>query len=156
MWRYSLLLLIALPPLAITLNHDTISAILIIVWTMLVIPICILQAIDYLSRHSHDQSPLIKNLLRVPVGCFGLLSFIMGAALVAWCLYNVCVRRLPEYTGPTDILSLLFSGFGIGPGLMAFGCYWMALALNPAQVMPDEPADEFETDADGEGQEDEA
>ncbi len=131
-----------LPPVAIFLNHDVISVVLIIVWMMLVIPLCILQAIDALSQSRRNQ-PTGKNFLRAFVGTFGLISFAMGASIVLWCLTNLSVKRLPGYSGPTDAFGFLLSGFGIGPTLMVFGWHRMALAFNPTSATEGED-EEFE------------
>lgn len=130
MWKLSLLLLIVLPPLAIVLNYDVVSSVLIIMWTMLVIPVCILQAIDALRQNKRNQLKG-KLLLRVFVGMFGLLSLIIGTSIALWCLYNLFVKRLPEYSGPTDAIGFLVSGFGTGPTLLVFGWHCMTLAWNP-------------------------
>lgn len=132
MWRVALILLLLLPPLAIAWNHDTWSSILLIGWTMLVLPVCILQGIDFFQAteaKTGRQARLVRGLLRIPIGLFGLLSLLIGLTIVAWCLYNVFVRRLPEYSGPDNPFVLLLSGFGVAPSLIAFGVHLTRLSL---------------------------
>ena len=60
---------------------------------------------------------------------FGLLTCFIGGSIVAWCLYNLCIHRFPEYTGPSNIFSLLIGGFGVGPALFTVGKFWVCSAL---------------------------
>ncbi|HEX8834266.1 MAG TPA: hypothetical protein VF719_08695 [Abditibacteriaceae bacterium] len=127
-------MLIVVPPVAIVLNHDVISAVLMIVWTTLIIPLCILHAIDYLRASTfEDHSLILRTLVKVPIALLGLLSFIMGAAIVVWCLYNICVQRLPGYTGPKDVVDLFLGRFGIASILVSFGWYLIQLSIGREQ-----------------------
>ena len=67
----------------------------------------------------------------------GLLAIAMGAALVLWCLFNVLVMRLPEYSGP-GLLEIVFGGFGIATLLIGCGRHWLCRALgrNPSDEGP--------------------
>jgi C4-dicarboxylate transporter len=129
MKRLPLLLLIVLPLIAVVLNQEVVSAILIICWTSVVIPLCILQLLDFLRGHStNKRSSFSRNLLRAPTAFLGLVSCIMGASIIAWCLYNVGVRRMPEYSVPNAV-GLALGSFGIAPTLFAFGSYLIKLSV---------------------------
>jgi cytosine/uracil/thiamine/allantoin permease len=139
MWRCLLILLIVLPPAAIALNHEVISFLLIMGWTIVVIPLCILQAIDFFRNGHSPRHVWVKNILRIPIALFGLLSFLSGLSIIAWCVYNIAVRRLPEYSGPTDTLGLWLSGFGVGPALTSFGWYLLRLSVSRVNKHQEKP-----------------
>ena len=68
---------------------------------------------------------MISLILRVCKTILGFISCVIGALIIVWCLYNVFVRLLPEYTGPPDFISLLIGGFGIGSVLFSYGLKWL-------------------------------
>lgn len=83
-----LLALVFIPALAFWLNHDTISAVLIIVWTILVLPAGILTAVDYL-RYRRVHTPVVKGALRVIVliaGVAGIVSTVLIWGGILWML----------------------------------------------------------------------
>ena len=140
MWRLSLFLLFALPPAAIALNPHPIASVMIISWTMLVIPLCFMHMIDYLKNPQRKKRrPATELLVRTPIFCLGALSALFGVSIIAWCLYNVCIKLLPEYSGPKNSLELFLEGFGIGPTLVLFGLYLVRLALHKTQSATDVP-----------------
>ena len=138
MLRVLLILFFALPPLAIVLNHDVISFVLIVVWTFAIIPLCVLWAIDFFRSDDKSSPAWIRIMMRVPIALLGILSSCIGLAIVAWCLYNVVIQRMPEYNGPGDAVGLWLDGFGIAPALLTFG--WYLLRLSNRRV--DESSDE--------------
>ena len=138
MLRVLLVLLFALPPLAIVLNHDVISFVLIIGWTFAIIPLLMLRAIDFFRSGEKSSPAWIKNVMRVPIALLGILSFSIGLAIVAWCLYNVVIQRMPEYSGPSDAVGLWLSGFGIAPVLLTFGWYLLRLSVRRLNELGDE------------------
>lgn len=132
MWRYLLVLLMALPPAAVLLNHDIISLVFILGWTYVVIPLCIVQAVDLCRDPRQRRSTWVRNSIKAAVGLFGLFSLLAGAFIIVWCLFNVGVQRLPEYSGPADAVEVWLSRFGIAPVLIAFGWYLIRLSLHAA------------------------
>jgi hypothetical protein len=129
MWRSLFLLLVLLPLLAIIWKHDTISSLLMITWMVLIVPLCILHAIDNLRSGQPRQPEWLKKLVRVAVALFGLISLLMGLSIVGWCLYNVAVKRQPEYSGPDTPTELWLGGFGIAVPLMSCGAFLINLAM---------------------------
>jgi hypothetical protein len=129
MWRSLFLLLVLIPPLAIIWKHDTISLLLMITWMVLIVPLCILHAIDNLRSGQPGQPEWFKKLVRFFVAFFGLISLLMGLTIIGWCLYNVAVKRLPEYSGPGTPIELWLGGFGIAVPLISFGIFLIRLAL---------------------------
>ncbi len=125
MGRLLFCLFVALPFAAIALNHDSISALFMIVWTVVVIPLSMLRGLDYLRIKKRPSTA--ETLLKIPFLLLGLLSIGMGAAIIAWCLTNVFIKLLPEYSGETNIIALLIDGFGIASLLIAFGAYLLRL-----------------------------
>ncbi len=127
MWRYLLALLISLPPLALVLNHDVISTVLMIGWTCIIIPLCLLQAVNFLRSNPSQQRTLLKNILRIPVALLGLTAIASGLSIILWVLYNLITSRSPLYTGPDNLSDLLLNGFGIATVLIGFG--WAMLKI---------------------------
>ena len=129
MKRLPLLLFFVLPPIAVALNKEIVSAVLIICWTAVVIPLCVLQLLDFFRIEARDKwASLSRNLLRIPIAFLGLVSCFMGASIIVWCFYNLGVRKMPEYTGP-DAIGLALGSFGIAPTLFAFGAYLIKLSV---------------------------
>ena len=125
MWRY--VLLISLPPLAVALNHDIISLVISIGWTFAVIPLCIVHTLDVFRDPGCSKKA--RRFLRVPFFISGLISLLIGVCIVLWCLYNVFIHTLPEYSGPGSVIELALGGFGISSVMIGFGWYLMALSL---------------------------
>lgn len=139
MWRYLLTLLIVLPPAAIALNHEVVSALLMIGWTVIVIPLCILQAIDFF-RNNHSPRPVwVKNIIRIPIALLGLLSLLSGVSIIAWCAYNLAGLRTPEFSGSIDTLRLLLCVFFVAPMLIGFGRYLLRLSLSRVDKPEEKP-----------------
>lgn len=119
-----------MPIVAVALNHDTISFVLIVAWVAIIIPLCILQAIDFFRDNHNPRLKWLKNVVRIPIFLFGLVSSLAGVGVIAWCLYNVVIQRLAEYSGPKSGIELWMNGFGIGPVLASFGWYLLRLSLS--------------------------
>ena len=119
---------ILFPVFAFVLNHDFFSAVILIVWLVLLIPLDIVTVIDRYRTTDKDNILTKQGLLltKVLILCLGLCSIIIGASIIVWVLYNIFIERLPEYSGPRTICG----GFGIGPSLCAYGMYLLRLAFN--------------------------
>ncbi|MCB1037856.1 MAG: hypothetical protein KDD47_28740 [Acidobacteria bacterium] len=87
---------------------------------LLGIPICILLYWDFIRAFGEypETRPkgVVAVLLAAPVAILGAISLLFGVAIILWVLYNLLVERQPEFQGPA-----LLAGFGLGPGLIAFG-----------------------------------
>ena len=73
--------------------------ILFIVWILVLLPIAILWTVEWFAKS--ESGPLwqriLKNVLRLPIGLFGLTAMVIGVAVVGWLLYNVFVETQPEF-----------------------------------------------------------
>ncbi|GBC96901.1 hypothetical protein HRbin16_02713 [bacterium HR16] len=141
--RISLLLvaLVLIPALAFWLNHDTISAVLIIVWTVLVLPIGILTAVDYL-RFRRVHAPVVKGALRVIVLIAGIGGIMTTALIWGGILWTLLRFRLDARGLILALGSLTKAGLGTACGL--FSWYLVRLALRGEE--PFDEGDNEETD----------
>lgn len=121
-----LLLSLVAMPLSLLLTGLTHSG-----WFLLgfvaALPLSILYWMDLgqALRDTADRRPWVRLLglvMGVPQALFGLACASIGAAIIAWVLYNTFVERQPEYTGG-------FLSFGIGPLLVLFGAGWLFTAF---------------------------
>ncbi|MDR2790011.1 MAG: hypothetical protein LBB59_03435 [Campylobacteraceae bacterium] len=92
---------------------------LVIIAFIVALPLTILYLIDLGRelRDSNSTTPFRRAaglFLGLPQAIFGLLSIIIGAAIIIWVVYNSLWQRSPNYTGG-------FLRFGLGPGLVLFG-----------------------------------
>lgn len=135
--RITLLLitLVLIPALAFWLNHNTISAVLIIVWTVVVLPIGILTAVDY-HRYRYVHAPVVRGALRVIVllaGVAGIASTVLIWGGILWMLFRFRwdVRWLLSALGiPTK------AALGTACGL--FSWYLARLALRGEEPFDEE------------------
>ena len=147
-----LLIYLGVPAFGLMLNHETITAVLAIVYTFLLIPFGILRVIDFYRTNDGKTmlSRVFNVVFRVPLAVFGFVCLVAGIAIIGWVLYNVFVERQKEYSGPPFILGL--ASFGFGVPLVLYG--WLTLrsvARRKAQVtLSPEERDEFERNEDDE------
>jgi len=104
----------------------TIFFILLFIW----LPIFLLTAKDKLIKLKENTGDnylgkISHILLALPIALLGLISIIIGVAIVAWVLYNQFIERQPQYKAPISYLGL----FGIGPSLIGMGAYWIYSAI---------------------------
>lgn len=120
-----LLIYLGVPVVGLILNHETITAVLAIIYIFLLIPFGILRMIDF-YRSNDGTSALSRTfnlLFRVPLGLFGLVCVAVGFGIIGWVLYNLFVERQKEYSGPSFISGL--GSFGVSVPLILFG--WFTL-----------------------------
>lgn len=106
-----------------------------LIFTLCVVlfPILVLSIVDALRQLRRSNQPskplssIFATLLSLPVLLMGLLAATVGAAIITWVLYNLIVERLPQFTGPSLIISL--SSFGLGFPLLFLGWRWIRLAF---------------------------
>jgi hypothetical protein len=63
----------------------------------------------------------------------GIISLIIGAAIILWALYNVFVERLEGYSGPESPLALLLGGFGLAGLLFKYGWHSLLIMIGVRQ-----------------------
>lgn len=128
-WRVSLILLLMLPVVFALVRDDTVRVVVLLVWMMLVIPVCILHAVDFCEQEQkRSEARLLQTLLRVPVGLFGAVSLLLGLAMAVWIGYNLFIHREPEFTGPFGVVDVLARGLGLAGLLLGFGASLVRLA----------------------------
>jgi hypothetical protein len=149
-----LLVYLGVPVVAVSLNNETLGAVLGIVYISLLIPFGILKLIDFYRTNAGSTlfSSIFNALFRVPVALFGLVCLVAGVAIIGWVLYNVFVERQKEYSGPRFIVG--FGSFGAAVPLVLYG--WLTLRSvlrrrNSAALSP-EQQQEFEREEDDEEQ----
>ena len=107
-------------PFLLPASWETAATICALVALLLGLPVTIATLLDITQDASVQASPW-GWLLRVPAMVFGLVSCVIGLSITGWVLYNVFVERLPEYTGPGNVVALFFCGFGMALPMVAFG-----------------------------------
>jgi len=120
-----LLIYLGVPAFLVWLNHETISAVLAIVYILLLLPFGILRLVDFYRTNDGTTvlSRLFNLLFRVPLALFGLVCFVAGAAIIGWVLYNVFIERQKGYSGPGFVIGS--ASFGVGVPLVFYG--WITL-----------------------------
>lgn len=105
----------------------TITAILVCTGIFIVLPaILMLRALDFLRKpRKEEESGIVRAVARMPVFLLGIVSILMGLAIVAWFLYNILIEEQEEYSGPKSLLG----GLGIGPACIAFGTMALRASL---------------------------
>ena len=114
---------LGVPMLASSLSNETARSVLGIVYLFLLIPCAIVKCIDYYKTNAGGSfiSRLFNVLFRVPLALFGLLCLLGGLSIIGWVLYNVCVQRQKQYTGPHWIIGIGSFGFGVPLVLYGWG-----------------------------------
>jgi hypothetical protein len=145
-----LLIYLGVPAIAILLNHETISAVIAILYILVLIPIGILRMIDFYRTNDGTTvlSRVFNILFRVPLALFGLLCLVAGVAIIGWVIYNVFVERQKEYSGPRWILGL--GSFGVGVPLMLYGWFTLRSVVRRKVELSPEEQEEFEHEEDDE------
>jgi Zn-dependent protease with chaperone function len=126
MRQYTIALFLGVPILFFATNIDIIKTITIIFWTAIILPLCIVQSIDYIQEESKEGSSrkrFVQDILRMPIGCFGVLSFLIGLLIFLFGLYNLFIKRLPEFTG--DFFGIFTTAFGF----LSFGISTIGIAV---------------------------
>ena len=145
-------LLLGVPIGAWLSNSLTATAIVVLIYMLLLVPIGILRMVDF--YRTNDGTTLFgcafNALFRVPLALFGLVSLVIGMAIIVWVLYNVFVERQRQYTGPRFILGL--GSFGIGAPLVVYG--WVTLRSAVRRIQEVTLSPDGKQESDGEARED--
>jgi hypothetical protein len=149
-----LLIYLGVPAFLVLLNHETISAVLAIVYIFLLIPFGILRVIDF--YRTNDGTTVLSRafnlLFRVPLALFGFVCLGAGVTMIGWVLYNVFIERRKEYTGPSFVIG--WASFGVGLPLVLYGWFTLRSAVRrkeAARISPEEQKDFEHEDDDEEG-----
>jgi hypothetical protein len=138
--------------ITLELTNETVTSVLVIVYIMLVIPIGVLQGIDFFRTNDGNTtfSRIFNALFRVPLALFGLVCLISGIAIIGWVVYNVFVERQKEYSGPSFVLGL--GSFGVGLPLVLYGWFTLRSAVRRKGkvTLSSEDQDEFDREEDDE------
>ncbi|HYW77425.1 MAG TPA: hypothetical protein VFA48_12555 [Gammaproteobacteria bacterium] len=124
-------------------NNSSVSTVLAIAFVLVWIPVFLLTVRDRLVRKRAGltaDSRVQRALYSCPDILLGSFSLVFGLMMIIWVLYNVFLRRLPEYTGPSIVDSL--GSFGIGVPLLLYGLDRIRSALHSgksARKRPQEP-----------------
>jgi hypothetical protein len=124
--KYTAAAFILFPVIAIIARNKIISSIFIVSWILL-IPVCTLYLIDWYRASERNSiiSEIERNILRIPIVLFGVISTIIGTAILMWLFYGLFVEEQLRYTGLPTILG----GLGGGTILVVLGVYLIRLAL---------------------------
>ena len=120
-----LLAYLGVPVIAAMVPNATMSAVLVIIYIFLFIPVGILRLIDFYRTNdgATSFSRIFNVLFRVPLALFGFVCLVAGVAIIGWVLYNVFVERQEQYSGPSFVFGL--GSFGVGVPLVLYG--WSTL-----------------------------
>ncbi|MDH5650356.1 MAG: hypothetical protein OEZ39_00640 [Gammaproteobacteria bacterium] len=91
-------------------------------------------------RETENSSMTVRTLgiiFGVPQALFGLVSFSTGLSIIIWVLYNTFIKTTPQYSG--GILE-----FGITPGLLLMGIYWLRHAFDREKLEDNNEGNEQE------------
>jgi len=111
--------------LAVPLLPEVFATIFAIGALFVGLPVLIVRMVD-VGRGFREKpgfgrgARLLGRLLSVPQAMLGVASLLIGAAIIAWMLYNLFVERHPEFTGGISL--------GIGLALVIFGVLWVRQA----------------------------
>lgn len=116
-----LIAFLGVPVAASMVTNQTVSAVLGIVYILLLIPFGILRMIDFYRTNDGTTflSRIFNALFRLPLALFGLVCLVAGVAIIGWVLDNVLVERQKESSGPSFVFSLGSFGVGVPLGFMA-------------------------------------
>jgi hypothetical protein len=79
-----LLVYLGLPLVAGMISHETVSAVLAIIYILVLIPFGILRLIDFYRSNDGTTLPrrVFNVLFRVPLALFGLVCLVAGAGII--------------------------------------------------------------------------
>src|SRR5882762_409232 len=115
------LVYLGVPVLTSKVRSEIAQSVLGILYIFVLIPYGIVKSIDYYRTNSGSSfiSRVFNLLFRAPLALFGLICLAGGLSIIIWVLYNVCVKRHEEYTGPGLVTGL--GSFGVGVPLVLYG-----------------------------------
>jgi hypothetical protein len=124
--------IVALVALIAVSSDDTMLTVLPLLLIFLGLPVVVLCGIEAgRTLRALPDVPAswkaIGILLSIPQAIFGLISVLLGLAIILWVAYNFLVERQPEFTGG------VIPSTGIGPALVAAGWWWLRSACRKEQ-----------------------
>ena len=141
---------LGVPVAALIVHETTGNVVLGLIYMFLIIPMGILQAIDFYRTNDGTTafSRVFNALFRVPIALFGLVCGLVGITIIGWVLYNIFVERQKEYSGPSFVFGL--GSFGVGVPLIIFGWFALRSAFKRKPEFTPEDQGEFDHEEDDE------
>ena len=97
-------------------------------WLFVSIPVSILVFLDWFRSPSTGRLGRgMRNIARLPVLLFGLITVLIGGGVLVWIAYNVLIKRQPEFRWTS------IEGVGAMVSALFFGIYLIRLSLGNQQ-----------------------